>query len=324
MIVLPNLYGDIVSDLGAGLIGGLGPGAGSQHRQRRARSSRPRTARRPSTRARTRSTPRRCMLSGVLMLHHLDEAEAADRMEAAIAEVISKGDKVTYDLKPSARRSIARSARASLPTLSSRKWRSQMSNHSHRHGRRRRRSATACCSGSPAARCSARRAGRAAAARDPRRRGGGRGRGDGARRLRLPAAGLDGDLRRRRNRPSTGSTWRCWWARGRAARAWSAPTCCRRTAASSPTGRGAQRRRGRRRARARGGQPRQHQLPDRDEQRARHPRRALHRHDPPGPQPRGGAAGRKGRRASCRTTRRTWACGATTHPRCTPTCSTRR
>ena len=41
------------------------------------------------------------MLSGVLMLQHLDEAEAADRMEKGIAEVIRKGDKVTYDLKPS-------------------------------------------------------------------------------------------------------------------------------------------------------------------------------------------------------------------------------
>jgi isocitrate dehydrogenase (NAD+) len=40
------------------------------------------------------------MLSGMLMLHHLDEDEAADRLEAAIAEVIRKGDKVTYDLKP--------------------------------------------------------------------------------------------------------------------------------------------------------------------------------------------------------------------------------
>ena len=41
------------------------------------------------------------MRSGVLMLHHLDEDEAADRLEGAIAEVIRKGDKVTYDLKPS-------------------------------------------------------------------------------------------------------------------------------------------------------------------------------------------------------------------------------
>jgi isocitrate dehydrogenase (NAD+) len=41
------------------------------------------------------------MLSGVLMLRHLDEGEAADRMEGAIAAVIAEGDKVTYDLKPS-------------------------------------------------------------------------------------------------------------------------------------------------------------------------------------------------------------------------------
>ena len=45
--------------------------------------------------------PTALLLSGVLMLRHLNETEAADRMESAIAEVIRKGDKVTYDLKPS-------------------------------------------------------------------------------------------------------------------------------------------------------------------------------------------------------------------------------
>ena len=45
--------------------------------------------------------PTALMLSGVLMLRHLNEDDAADRMEGAIAEVIRKGDKVTYDLKPS-------------------------------------------------------------------------------------------------------------------------------------------------------------------------------------------------------------------------------
>ncbi len=45
--------------------------------------------------------PTALLLSGVLMLRHLNETEAADRMENAIAEVIRKGDKVTYDLKPS-------------------------------------------------------------------------------------------------------------------------------------------------------------------------------------------------------------------------------
>ena len=50
-----------------------------------------------------------------------------------------------------------------------------------------------------------------------------------------------------------------------------------------------------RRAHPRGGQPGQHQLPDRDEQRARHPARALHRDDPPGPEPRGGSARRQAR-----------------------------
>ena len=45
--------------------------------------------------------PTALMLSGVLMLRHLGEADAADRMEAGIAEVIRKGERVTYDLKPS-------------------------------------------------------------------------------------------------------------------------------------------------------------------------------------------------------------------------------
>jgi isocitrate dehydrogenase (NAD+) len=40
------------------------------------------------------------MLSGVLMLRHLDETKAADRLEKAIAEVIAKGENVTYDMKP--------------------------------------------------------------------------------------------------------------------------------------------------------------------------------------------------------------------------------
>src|SRR4051795_2364881 len=98
VIVLPNLYGDIVSDLGAGLSGGLGlaPGAniGSEAAIFEATHGSA-----PKYKGENKVNPTALMLSGVLMLHHLDEHEAADRMEAAIAAVIKKGEDVTYDLK---------------------------------------------------------------------------------------------------------------------------------------------------------------------------------------------------------------------------------
>jgi isocitrate dehydrogenase (NAD+) len=99
VIVLPNLYGDIVSDLGAGMIGGLGlaPGAniGSEAAMFEATHGSA-----PKYKGQNKVNPTALMLSGVLMLRHLEEFDAADRMEAAIAEVIRKGEKVTYDLKP--------------------------------------------------------------------------------------------------------------------------------------------------------------------------------------------------------------------------------
>jgi isocitrate dehydrogenase (NAD+) len=99
VIVLPNLYGDIVSDLGAGMIGGLGlaPGAniGTEAAMFEATHGSA-----PKYKGQNKVNPTALLLSGVLMLRHLDEREAADRMENAIAEVIRRGDKVTYDLKP--------------------------------------------------------------------------------------------------------------------------------------------------------------------------------------------------------------------------------
>jgi isocitrate dehydrogenase (NAD+) len=99
VIVLPNLYGDIVSDLGAGMIGGLGlaPGAniGTEAAMFEATHGSA-----PKYKGQDKVNPTALMLSGVLMLRHLDEAEAADRMESAIAEVIREGERVTYDLKP--------------------------------------------------------------------------------------------------------------------------------------------------------------------------------------------------------------------------------
>jgi isocitrate dehydrogenase (NAD+) len=100
VIVLPNLYGDIVSDLGAGMIGGLGlaPGAniGSEAAMFEATHGSA-----PKYKGQNKVNPTALMLSGMLMLRHLDEGDAADRMENAIAGVIRKGEKVTYDLKPS-------------------------------------------------------------------------------------------------------------------------------------------------------------------------------------------------------------------------------
>jgi isocitrate dehydrogenase (NAD+) len=100
VIVLPNLYGDIVSDLGAGLIGGLGVAPGGNIGTEAAIFEATHGSA-PKYKGLDKVNPTALMLSGVLMLNHLDEREAADRMERAVAEVIRKGDKVTYDLKPS-------------------------------------------------------------------------------------------------------------------------------------------------------------------------------------------------------------------------------
>ncbi|MGH7861144.1 MAG: isocitrate/isopropylmalate family dehydrogenase, partial [Candidatus Dormibacteraceae bacterium] len=90
--------GDVISDLGAGMIGGLGlaPGANigvdcsvfeASH------GSAPKYA------GQNKVNPMAVMLSGVLMLRHLGEGEAADQLEGAIAAVIKDGRAVTYDMK---------------------------------------------------------------------------------------------------------------------------------------------------------------------------------------------------------------------------------
>jgi isocitrate dehydrogenase (NAD+) len=100
VIVLPNLYGDIVSDLGAGMVGGLGMAPGANIGTEAAVFEATHGSA-PKYKGKNKVNPTALMLSGVLMLRHLDEREAADRMEQAIAEVIRQGEKVTYDLKPS-------------------------------------------------------------------------------------------------------------------------------------------------------------------------------------------------------------------------------
>ncbi len=99
VIVLPNLYGDIVSDLGAGMIGGLGMAPGGNIGDDIAVFEATHGSA-PKYKGQNKVNPMALMLSGVMMLRHLDEREAADRLENAIAEVIRKGEKVTYDMKP--------------------------------------------------------------------------------------------------------------------------------------------------------------------------------------------------------------------------------
>jgi len=98
VLVLPNLYGDIVSDLVAGLVGGLGvaPGAniGTDVAVFEAiHGSAPRYA------GQNKVNPMALMLAGGLMLRHLGEREAAERLERSIADVVAEGKDVTYDLK---------------------------------------------------------------------------------------------------------------------------------------------------------------------------------------------------------------------------------
>jgi isocitrate dehydrogenase (NAD+) len=99
VLVLPNLYGDIVSDLCAGLIGGLGLAPGANFGQDVAVFE-PTHGSAPKYAGQNKVNPMAMMLSGVLMLRHLQEGDAADRMEGAIAEVIREGSNVTYDMKP--------------------------------------------------------------------------------------------------------------------------------------------------------------------------------------------------------------------------------
>jgi isocitrate dehydrogenase (NAD+) len=100
VIVLPNLYGDIVSDLCAGMIGGLGL-AGGANIGTEAAVFEATHGSAPKYTGQNRMNPTALMLSGVYMLDYLEETEAAQALERALAAVIRKGDKVTYDLKPS-------------------------------------------------------------------------------------------------------------------------------------------------------------------------------------------------------------------------------
>jgi len=99
VLVLPNLYGDIISDLGAGLIGGLGVAPGGNIGDEAAVFE-PTHGSAPKYTGQNKVNPMAMMLSGSLLLKHIQEEEAADRLEAAIAAIIAEGKDVTYDMKP--------------------------------------------------------------------------------------------------------------------------------------------------------------------------------------------------------------------------------
>jgi len=98
VIVLPNLYGDIVSDLCAGLVGGLGVAPGANVGDDIALFE-PTHGSAPRYAGQNKVNPIAMMLSATMMLRHLNEAKASDRLEKAIADVIAEGKSVTYDLR---------------------------------------------------------------------------------------------------------------------------------------------------------------------------------------------------------------------------------
>jgi isocitrate dehydrogenase (NAD+) len=99
ILVMPNLYGDVVSDLAAGLVGGLGlaPGAniGDEYAVFEATHGSA-----PKYKGLNKVNPLAMILSGVMMLRHLGETETAEKLDNAIASVIKEGKNVTYDMKP--------------------------------------------------------------------------------------------------------------------------------------------------------------------------------------------------------------------------------
>lgn len=99
VLVLPNLYGDIVSDLGAGIVGGLGVAPGANIGPEGAVFEATHGSA-PKYKGQNKVNPTALILSAKLMLDHIGETDAARRLEQAVADVIAEGQHVTYDLKP--------------------------------------------------------------------------------------------------------------------------------------------------------------------------------------------------------------------------------
>ncbi len=106
VIVCPNLYGDILSDLCAGLVGGLGMAPGANIGDECALFE-PTHGSAPKYKGMNKVNPMAMMLSGVTMLRHIGEMDAAENLEQAIADVVAEGKNVTYDLKPEGERDQA-------------------------------------------------------------------------------------------------------------------------------------------------------------------------------------------------------------------------
>ena len=98
VLVSPNLYGDIISDLCAGLIGGLGIAPGANIGDDIALFE-PVHGAVPKYKGQNKVNPTAMILSGVLMLQHIGEKKAADLLDKAVRQVIREGKFVTYDLK---------------------------------------------------------------------------------------------------------------------------------------------------------------------------------------------------------------------------------
>jgi isocitrate dehydrogenase (NAD+) len=97
VLVLPNLYGDIVSDLAAGLVGGLGVAPGANIGTEAAVFE-PVHGSAPKYAGQNKANPTALLLSGALMLRHLGHPDVADRVETAVRDVVAEGRTVTYDL----------------------------------------------------------------------------------------------------------------------------------------------------------------------------------------------------------------------------------
>jgi isocitrate dehydrogenase (NAD+) len=98
VLVLPNLYGDIISDLAAGLVGGLGVAPGANIGEAAALFE-PTHGSAPKYKGMNKVNPVALILSSVLMLRHIGENDAASRLEKAVASVMAEGKHVTYDMK---------------------------------------------------------------------------------------------------------------------------------------------------------------------------------------------------------------------------------
>jgi len=97
VLVLPNLYGDIVSDLAAGLVGGLGVAPGANIGTEAAVFE-PVHGSAPKYAGQNKANPTALILSGALMLRHLGHPDVAEQVEAALRDVVAEGRAVTYDL----------------------------------------------------------------------------------------------------------------------------------------------------------------------------------------------------------------------------------